>query len=82
VRLRVARGVCRDACLPVDGNYIKDLNVLGRDIARTVLVDNSPYAYGYARSRLLIEKADLVEGLALPHRTLVTVALVPHADDG
>ena len=37
----------RDACLPVEGNYIKDLHVLGRDMARIVLIDNSPYAYGY-----------------------------------
>ena len=37
----------REACLFVEGNYLKDLNVLGRDMARMVLVDNSPHAYGY-----------------------------------
>jgi len=37
----------RDSCLPVEGNFLKDLTVLGREFSKMVLVDNSPHAFGY-----------------------------------
>lgn len=31
----------------MEGNFLKDLHVVNRDLTKTVLVDNSPHAFGY-----------------------------------
>ena len=42
-----AHCLCRGACVQGFNSFIKDLSVLGRDLATTVIVDNSPQAFSF-----------------------------------
>eukprot|EP01111_Echinosteliopsis_oligospora_P010371 TRINITY_DN3216_c0_g1_i1.p1 TRINITY_DN3216_c0_g1~~TRINITY_DN3216_c0_g1_i1.p1 ORF type:complete len:254 (+),score=37.43 TRINITY_DN3216_c0_g1_i1:160-921(+) len=51
---RVVKGrLFRESCLVKDGNFIKDLGMIGQELSSTILVDNSPIAYSNNKDNAL-----------------------------
>ncbi|KAH3744799.1 carboxy-terminal domain RNA polymerase II polypeptide A small phosphatase 1 [Pelomyxa schiedti] len=73
----------RDSCTFIDGLYIKDLSLLGRDLNDVIIVDNSQASFtlqlqnGYAIGSYLGSLEDTELNQLLPFLTLITRCRTP-----
>jgi len=51
---RMVKGrLFRESCLVKEGNFIKDLTLIGQDLTSTIIIDNSPIAYSHNKENAL-----------------------------
>ena len=78
-----AHRLFRESCVYDRGNYVKDLSKLGRELNRTIIIDNSPASYLFQPQNAIPcsswfdDKNDtLLKGMILPIFPSITVQLV------
>jgi CTD small phosphatase-like protein 2 len=51
-RMYIKYRLFREACVPILDTFVKELSNIGRDLSKTILVDNSPQVFSYQVSHL------------------------------
>eukprot|EP00826_Nyctotherus_ovalis_P053618 TRINITY_DN6992_c0_g1_i5.p1 TRINITY_DN6992_c0_g1~~TRINITY_DN6992_c0_g1_i5.p1 ORF type:complete len:131 (+),score=32.64 TRINITY_DN6992_c0_g1_i5:194-586(+) len=58
-RKLVKHRLYRNSCMAFNSLFVKDLNVLGRDLGKTVIVDNSPNAFAFHEDNAILIRSYL-----------------------
>lgn len=65
-RRLIRHRIFRDSCVFVEGNYLKDLSALGRELAHTLIIDNSVQVLASALGKFYMLAAEIVEIARMP----------------